>query len=101
MKTQLDSRIDNLVKVIDSRGGDKAKLDLFLRKELLKLKSEVAGLKLPAEVINFVAQKIDSSVNDLEDFSTDLVAYSASQRKPIDVNLTRRFYALKKKRINK
>lgn len=97
MEKKLDKRLDSLIKVIDQKGGDKARLDFPLRVELLKLKSEIAGLKLPSEVVNFVAQKIDSNVGELENFSTDLVAYAVSQRKVIDQNLVRRFYASKKK----
>jgi chromosomal replication initiation ATPase DnaA len=98
MKTQLDSRVDNLIKAIDEKGGDRAKLDFPLRTELLKLKSEIAGLNLPEEVINFVARKVDSNVRDLENFSTDLIAHAVSQRKPIDTRLVRRFYESKKKK---
>ncbi len=101
MKKQLDIRVDNLVKAIDSRGGDGAKLDFPLRVELLKLKSEIAGLNLPEEVINFVAEKIDSNIGDLEDFSTELVVRATTQRKSIDPDFTRRFYESKKKEIRK
>ena len=101
MKKQLETRIDNLVKAIDSRGGDEAKLDFPLRVELLRLKSEIAGLNLPSEVINFVAQKVDTSLVELEDFSTELIARATSQRKSIDTNFTRRFYESKKREIKK
>ncbi|MCM8779134.1 MAG: DnaA/Hda family protein [Candidatus Omnitrophica bacterium] len=98
MKASLESRVDNLLRVIDAQGGDRAKLDLFLRKELLKLKAEIARLNLPAEVIDFVAQKVDSNVRDLEEVSTDLIAYAVAKRKPIDLHLTRKFFASRVKK---
>ncbi|MCM8766137.1 MAG: DnaA/Hda family protein [Candidatus Omnitrophica bacterium] len=93
MKASLESRIDNLLRTIDTQGGERAKLDFFLRKELLKLKAEIAGLNLPSEVIDFVARKVDSNVRDLEETSTDLIAYAVARKSPIDLDLTQRFFA--------
>jgi len=101
MKTSLESRIDSLLRVIDAQGGEKAKLDFVLRTELLKLKAEIAGLNLPPEVINFVAEKVDANVRELEEISTDLIAYATFHRKPIDLNLARRFLSRRKKKISK
>lgn len=101
MKPSLESRIDNLLKVIETQGGERAHLDFFLRTELLKLKAEIAGLNLPEEVINFVAEKVNSNVRDLENTSTDLIAYAVKKRKSIDLELARRFLASRKKRIRK
>ncbi|MCM8783824.1 MAG: DnaA/Hda family protein [Candidatus Omnitrophica bacterium] len=98
MWTTLESRIDNLLKVIDTQGGDRAKLDFSLRTELLKLKTEIAGLELPSEVINFIAEKVDSNVRVLEETSTDLIAYAVTRRKPIDLSLAQRFFARRKKK---
>lgn len=98
MKDSLESRIDNLLRVIDAQGGDKAKLNLFLRIELLKLKAEIAGLNLPQEVIDFVAKKVDSNVRDLEEISTDLIAYAVKRKKPIDLKLTRQFFTSRRKK---
>lgn len=98
MKTTLESRIDNLLKVIDTQGGDKAKLDVFLRKELLRLKTEITGLRMPQEVIDFIAEKIDSNVKDLEEFSTDLIAHAVTRRKPLDLNLARSFFAKRRRK---
>jgi len=57
--------------------------DLETRMAILQKKAEIDGIRLPAEVCAFIAEKTKSNVRELEGALTKLIAYSSLTHTPI------------------
>ena len=57
--------------------------DLETRMAILQKKAEIDGVRLPAEVCAFIAEKTKSNVRELEGALTKLIAYSSLTQTPI------------------
>jgi chromosomal replication initiator protein len=57
--------------------------DLETRMAILQKKAEIDGVRLPAEVCTFIAEKTKSNVRELEGALTKLIAYSSLTQTPI------------------
>jgi chromosomal replication initiator protein len=69
------------------------KPDTYLRKAILESKIRRDGLTIPAEVVQYIAQSVDSSVRELEGIINGLMAYSVVDDCDIDLALTARIVA--------
>lgn len=58
-----------------------------LRQSIVSAKVNKEGLNIPNKVINFISEKIDDSVRDLEGIINSLMAYSVVYDCDIDMNL--------------
>jgi len=61
--------------------------DLETRIAILRKKAQSENLNVPAEVINFIADKIPSNIRQLEGALTKLVAFSTFTKKELSVSL--------------
>lgn len=57
--------------------------DFETRVAILRCKSEHLGIKIPAEVLDFIAQKIHNNIRELEGSLNRLAAYAALNRVPL------------------
>ena len=62
--------------------------DLETRIAILRKKSQSENLNVPAEVIDFIANKIPSNIRQLEGALTKLTAYSTLTKKELSIPLT-------------
>ena len=62
--------------------------DLETRIAILRKKGQSENLNVPAEVINFIADKIPSNIRQLEGALTKLTAYSTLTKKELSIPLT-------------
>lgn len=69
------------------------KPDTKLRKAILESKIRRDGLSFPAEVIQYIAQNVESSVRELEGIINSIMAYSVVDNCDIDLKLTARVVA--------
>ena len=80
------------------------KPDVALRKRILLSKIQRDGLSFPTEVIDYIAQNVESSVRELEGILNSVMAYSVMDNREIDTDLTarviRRVVNLEKKELN-
>lgn len=60
---------------------------LETRRSILKSKAEKRGVRLPPDVLNFLAESIESNVRELEGAITRVCALSAAERRPVDLEL--------------
>ena len=65
------------------------KPDLALRRMVLQLKSKQDGLSLPADVMNFIAENVTSSVRELEGIVASLLARATVLNCDVTVDLAR------------
>ena len=63
--------------------------DYETRIAILRKKALAENLNVPAEVINFIAEKIPSNIRQLEGALTKLVAFSTFTKKELSVSLSR------------
>ena len=63
---------------------------LELRKNILKNKIAYDGLKIPENVINYIAENVSDSVRELEGIVTSLLAHSILLKREIDMDLAER-----------
>lgn len=61
--------------------------DLETRIAILRKKAQTENLNVPAEVIDFIAEKISSNIRQLEGALTKLVAFSTFNKKELSVSL--------------
>ena len=61
--------------------------DFETRIAILRKKAQAENLNVPAEVINFIADKISSNIRQLEGALTKLVAFSTFNKKELSVSL--------------
>ena len=61
--------------------------DLETRIAILRKKAQIDNLNIPAEVINFIADKIPSNIRQLEGALTKLIAFSALTKNDLSVLL--------------
>lgn len=66
------------------------KPDLELRKNILHNKIAYDGLKIPENVINFIAENVSDSVRELEGIVTSLLAHSILLKREIGMDLAER-----------
>ena len=66
------------------------KPDVALRKRILLSKIQRDGLSFPTEVIDYIAQNVESSVRELEGILNSVMAYSVMDNRDIDTDLTAR-----------
>ena len=65
------------------------KPDIALRKRILLSKIQRDGLSsFPTEVIDYIAQNVESSVRELEGILNSVMAYSVMDNREIDIDLT-------------
>lgn len=64
-----------------------SKPDFETRVAILRAKAKVRGIELPPEVIEYVANKIDSNARELEGALTTIQGHGTLQNKPIDMAL--------------
>ncbi len=69
------------------------KPDTRLRRDILTAKVKRDGLHFPPEVIQYIAQNVESSVRELEGIVNSVMAYSVVDNCEIDVALTQRVVA--------
>lgn len=69
------------------------KPDTKLRKAILESKIRRDGLSFPAEVVQYIAQNVESSVRELEGIINSIMAYSVVDNCDIDLALTARVVA--------
>lgn len=62
--------------------------DYETRIAILRKKAQSENLNVPAEIIDFIAEKIPSNIRQLEGALTKLTAYSALTKKELSVSLT-------------
>lgn len=65
------------------------KPDLQLRREVLERKANADGLKIPAEVMDFIAENVTDSVRELEGIIVSLLAHATVLNREIDIDLAR------------
>jgi len=63
--------------------------DLQLRRNVLQLKAEQDGLRLPAEVMDFIAENVTDSVRELEGIVVSLLAHATVMNRDINIDLAR------------
>ena len=78
--------------------------DVDTRVAILREKTTQEGIKVPDEVLQLIAGKIDSNIRELEGCLTRLVAYSNLVKEPITIDLCERalqevFNTVKRKQI--
>ena len=66
------------------------KPDLELRKNILLNKMAYDGLKIPENVVNYIAENVSDSVRELEGIVTSLLAHSLILKREIDMDLAER-----------
>ena len=66
------------------------KPDLELRKNILLNKMAYDGLKIPENVVNYIAENVSDSVRELEGIVTSLLAHSIILKREIDMDLAER-----------
>ena len=69
------------------------KPDTQLRRDILTAKIRRDGLSFPVEVVDYIAQNVDSSVRELEGIINGIMAYSVVDDCDIDIDLARRVVA--------
>ncbi len=69
------------------------KPDTQLRKDILTSKIRRDGLSFPPEVVQYIAQNVESSVRELEGIVNGIMAYSVVDNCDIDLQLTARVVA--------
>ena len=69
------------------------KPDTQLRRDILTAKIRRDGLSFPVEVVDYIAQNVDSSVRELEGIINGIMAYSVVDNCDIDLALTQRIVA--------
>lgn len=69
------------------------KPDTALRKAILESKIKRDGLSFPPEVVQYIAQNVESSVRELEGIINSIMAYSVADDCDIDLQLTARVVA--------
>ena len=69
------------------------KPDTKLRKAILESKIRRDGLSFPGEVVQYIAQNVESSVRELEGIINSIMAYSVVDNCDIDLALTARVVA--------
>ncbi len=69
------------------------KPDTKLRKDILESKIRRDGLSFPPEVVQYIAQNVESSVRELEGIVNGIMAYSVVDNCEIDLQLTARVVA--------
>lgn len=69
------------------------KPDTKLRRDILISKIRRDGLDFPAEVVQYIAQNVESSVRELEGIVNSIMAYSVVDNCEIDLHLTERVVA--------
>lgn len=69
------------------------KPDTRLRRDILMSKIRRDGLDFPAEVVQYIAQNVESSVRELEGIVNSIMAYSVVDNCEIDLPLTQRIVA--------
>lgn len=63
--------------------------DFETRLAIIRKKAEFEHLVIPDEILNLIAEKIDTNIRELEGSLTRLTAYSSLTRRPIDMQLAR------------
>ena len=63
------------------------KPDLELRKNILRNKIRRDGLKVPEDVISYIAEHVNASVRDLEGIIVSLMAHSTINNRDVDLQL--------------
>lgn len=78
--------------------------DLSLRRDVLRLKAEQDGLKLPTEVTEYIAANVTQSVRELEGIVVSLMAHATVLNRDISLDLARRVMSnaikIKRRQIN-
>jgi chromosomal replication initiator protein len=78
--------------------------DAELRRKVLLQKAAQEGVKIPDEVISFIANHVDKSIRDLEGVLVSLVAHSTVLNCPISIELAQKVVSnavkINKKQIN-
>ena len=69
------------------------KPDTQLRRDILVSKIRKDGLVIPPEVVQYIAQHVESSVRELEGITNSIMAYSVVDNCEIDLQLTQRIVA--------
>lgn len=69
------------------------KPDTKLRRDILVSKIRRDGLDVPQEVVQYIAQNVESSVRELEGIVNSIMAYSVADNCEIDLQLTQRIVA--------
>lgn len=59
------------------------------RVAILKAKAALRGFEVPADVIEFIARKVDSNARELEGAIVNLQGRAQLQKRPVDLNLAR------------
>lgn len=65
------------------------KPDIDLRRRILNKKAEQDGLKLPDDVIDYVAEHVTDSIRELEGVVVSMVAHAIAQNREISIDLAR------------
>ena len=60
------------------------------RAAILKAKAQMRGMEVPADVIDYIAQRIDTNARDLEGAVLKLQGNAAIDKRPIDMDLARK-----------
>lgn len=63
--------------------------DLPLRKEVISLKALKEGIRLPSDVLDFIADNVTGSIRELEGVMVSLIYHSTILNVPISVDLAR------------
>lgn len=63
--------------------------DLPLRREVITLKAQKEGLKLPSDVLDFIADNVTGSIRELEGVMVSLIYHSTILNVPVSVDLAR------------
>lgn len=63
--------------------------DYDLRKNVLLRKSMQAGVEMPEEVVDFIAQNVKDNVRELEGVFVSLMAYATTLNQPFTIDLAR------------
>lgn len=67
--------------------------DTKLRRDILISKIRRDGLVIPSDVVQYIAQNVESSVRELEGIINSIMAYSVVDNCEVDLELTRRVVA--------
>jgi chromosomal replication initiator protein len=66
------------------------KPDLELRRKILRNKIKQDGLKIPEDIIDYIAENVTDHIRDLEGIITSLVAHSLICNREVDLELAKR-----------
>lgn len=66
-----------------------SKPDYDLRRMVLLQKAQQAGVKLPDDIVNYVAENVKDNVREIEGVFTSLMAHSMALNAPLTVDLAR------------